>query len=96
MPISKEEVKHIALLSRLKLTDEDLSKFTVHLDEILSYAEKIKELDTDGVEPTSHPIPMVNVMRETDEIHPSLPAEDALANAPETSGPYFKVPKVTE
>ncbi|MBN2325698.1 MAG: Asp-tRNA(Asn)/Glu-tRNA(Gln) amidotransferase subunit GatC [Candidatus Omnitrophica bacterium] len=95
MSITADEVRHIALLSRLELSDDEVELYTGHLAEVLKYVEKLKELDVDDVEPTSHAIPMFNVMRE-DEVMPSLPQEDALENAPDRADPYFRVPKTTE
>jgi aspartyl-tRNA(Asn)/glutamyl-tRNA(Gln) amidotransferase subunit C len=94
--ISREEVEHIALLSRLKLTDEELDLFTGHLDEILVYCRKIDELDTSDVPPSSHVLPITNVMREEDAAGVSLDVGEALGNAPDKRGDYFRVPKVTE
>jgi aspartyl-tRNA(Asn)/glutamyl-tRNA(Gln) amidotransferase subunit C len=96
MSISRDEVRHIALLSRIRLSDEELDRFTGHLDEILAYAEKINELDTEDVPPTSHVVPLANVMREGDRVSGSLDVREALANAQETDGSFFKVPRVTE
>lgn len=95
MSIDIEEVKHIAHLSRLELTDEEAKLYSGHLSRILDYAEKLKELDVDNVPPLSHPLPMKNVYR-GDRVEASLPNEDALSNAPEKDGPYFRVPRVTE
>lgn len=95
MSINTDDVRHIALLSRLELSDDELDMFTGHLAQILDYVEKLKELDVDNVQPTSHPIPMFNVMRE-DEVKPSLPQEEALKNAPDRADPYFRAPKATE
>ncbi len=95
MSIQPDEVKHIALLSRLELSDEEVKLYTGHLTGILEYVEKLKELDVSGVEPTSHAIPMFNVMRE-DEVQPSLELEEALKNAPDRQDPFFRVPRVTE
>jgi len=95
MKITRKEVEYVAHLARLKLSAEDAENFTTRLDSILTYFEKLKELDTTGVEPTSHSIPMVNAFRE-DEINPSLPVEDALSNAPDKEGNFFKVPKIIE
>ena len=96
MVISRGEVEHIALLSRLQLTDEELDLFTGHLDEILGYCRKIDELDTSGAPPSSHVSPITNVMREEDVTSMSLDAGEALGNAPDRKGDYFRVPKVTE
>lgn len=95
MSIQPEEVKHIALLSRLELSDEEVELYTGHLTGILEYVEKLKELDVEGIEPTSHAIPMYNVMRE-DVIEPSLDLDEALKNAPDRQGNYYRVPRVTE
>jgi aspartyl-tRNA(Asn)/glutamyl-tRNA(Gln) amidotransferase subunit C len=95
MAITREEVEHIALLSRLKLEPEEIELYTKHLQEILGYAEQIQALPTEDIEPMTHSIRITNVMRE-DKVEPMLNNEDALENAPDRSGPYFKVPKVTE
>ena len=95
MSITPEEVKHIALLSRLDLQDEEVPMYTAHLAEMLEYVEKLRELDVDGVEPMSHALPLSNVMRD-DVVEPSLPREEALKNAPDRYESYFRVPRVTE
>jgi len=93
--LSHEEVEHIALLSRLKLSDEERERMTTQLNDIMAFFEQLGELDTTDVEPTSHVIPMSNVLR-ADEVKPSLPADDVLANAPERAGDTFRVPRVVE
>jgi aspartyl-tRNA(Asn)/glutamyl-tRNA(Gln) amidotransferase subunit C len=95
MKITKKEVEYVAHLARLNLGPEEAESFTARLDEILTYFEKLKELDTANVEPTSHSIPMVNAFRE-DQVKPSLDIEDALSNAPDKEGNFFKVPKIIE
>ena len=95
MKISKEDVAHVARLARLRLTGEDKEKFGRQLNRILEYVEKLNELNTENVELTSHVIPLRNVLRE-DEVKPSLPVEDVLANAPERKGKYFRVPQIIE
>ncbi len=95
MKITKKEVEYVAHLARLRLKPEDAEKFTSQLDQILTYFEKLQELDTSEIEPTSHPIPIVNAFRE-DEVKPSLDIEDVLANAPDKEGNFFKVPKIIE
>ena len=95
MGITRKEVEYVAHLARLRLSEEEAEKFTSQLDQILSYFEKLQELDTSQVKPTSHPIPIVNAFRE-DEMKPSLDIEDVLANAPEKEGNFFKVPKIIE
>ncbi len=93
--ITLEEVEHVARLARLALTPEEKERMRSHLDAILAYIDKLRELDTTGVEPTSHVLPITNVMRE-DEVRPSFPKEEMLANAPERDGDFFRVPKIIE
>lgn len=93
--ITREQVEHVARLARLDLADVDKERMRVQLDAILSYIDKLRELDTADVEPTSHAIRMTNVMRE-DETCPSFPGERMLANAPEQDGEFFRVPKIIE
>ena len=93
--ISREEVQHVARLARLALTDEELERMREQLDAILAYIDKLRELDVEGVEPTSHAVPMVNVMRD-DDIAPVLSQEAALANAPDRAGELFRVPRIIE
>jgi aspartyl-tRNA(Asn)/glutamyl-tRNA(Gln) amidotransferase subunit C len=95
MAISREQVEHVARLARLSLTEEEAERYTEQLNDILGFAEKLNELDTDDVEPTSHVLPMANVLRE-DERRPSLPREKALANAPDQKDGMFRVPAVFE
>jgi len=95
MKLTKKEVEYVAHLSRLKLGPGEAESFTARLDEILTYFEKLKELNTSEVEPTSHSMPMANAFRE-DSVKPCLEVEDALANAPEKEGNFFKVPKIIE
>ena len=95
MSIEPDEVKHIALLSRLELSDDEVEEYSHHLSDILKYAEKLNELDVSNVEPLSHALPMFNVMRD-DEVQESLELDDALKNAPDRQDPYFRVPRVTE
>jgi aspartyl-tRNA(Asn)/glutamyl-tRNA(Gln) amidotransferase subunit C len=98
--ISKQDVEHVARLARLALTEEEKERYTAQLGQILGYVEKLSQLNTDNVPPTSHVLPMSNVWRE-DKVEPSTeqtlgsPA-DILANAPEREGPLFKVKKVIE
>lgn len=93
--ISEDAVRHIALLSRLECSDEDIHAFAHDLNSILGYVEKLKELDTENVEPTSHAIPMKNVFRE-DAVRPSLGNAQALANAPAAEAGHFKVPQIIQ
>lgn len=91
--ISKEEVKHIAELAHLKITEDEVELFTRQLGDILDYIEKLDELDTDDIVPTAHTIPIKNVLRE-DKAEPSLDRDKALANAPEERDGQFRVPRI--
>jgi aspartyl-tRNA(Asn)/glutamyl-tRNA(Gln) amidotransferase subunit C len=91
MAISPEEVRHVAQLARLKLTDEELARLGEQLSAILDAVGKVSELDLSDVPPTAHPLDLVNVWGE-DEPRPSLHVEDALANAPDRDGSFFRVP----
>lgn len=93
--ITKAEVEHVARLARLDLDEDAKERMRSQLDSILTYIDQLRELDTEGVPPTSHAIPMVNVMRE-DEVRPSSPLEAMLANAPERDGNLFRIPKIIE
>ena len=95
MKITKQEVEHVAKLARLELSDREKEKLTDQLSNILTYVEKLNELDTKGVEPTSHVLDISNVMR-NDEPGESLTQERALANAPEKAAGHYKVPKIIE
>jgi len=89
------EVELVARLARLELSAEETERMREQLDRILGYIDKLRRLDTEGVPPTSHAVPMVNVMRE-DEPRPCLPPEEMLANAPDRSGDFFRVPRIIE
>ena len=91
--ISPEQVRHVAKLARLALTDEEVARFGPQLESILEYVAKMDRLDVTNVEPMAHPLPITNVLRQ-DVVTDSLPVEKVLQNAPETDGPFFKVPKV--
>jgi len=93
--ITLEEVEHVARLARLDLSPEEKAQTRSQLDAILTYIDKLRQLDTEGVEPTSHAVPVVNVMRE-DEVRPCFPVADMLANAPDRDGEFFRVPKILE
>ena len=95
LKITMKEVDHVARLARLTLSDAEKERMRRELDGILSYIDKLRAPDTAGVPPTSHAVPMTNVMRE-DEPRPSLPREDMLANAPDPAGEFFRVPKIIE
>jgi aspartyl-tRNA(Asn)/glutamyl-tRNA(Gln) amidotransferase subunit C len=91
MAISRDEVLHVARLARLALTDDEIERLTGELDKILEAVGVVAELDLADVEPTSHPLDLLNVWDE-DVVRESLPLEDALANAPEAEDGHFRVP----
>ena len=89
--ISREQLLHVARLARLELRDDEVDRLGAQLNDILEAVGKVAELDLTGVPPTSHPLDVVNVWG-ADEPQPCLPVDEALANAPEREGDYFKVP----
>ena len=91
MAISRDEVLHVARLARLELGEDELARFAEQLNAILEAIGKVGELDLEGVEPTAHPLDLVNVWAE-DEPRTCLSVEDALANAPDRAGDSFRVP----
>ncbi len=93
MRIPIEEVEHIARLARLRLTKEEKERYSVQLGKIIEYVRQLNELDLARIPPTSHVVPLKNVLRE-DVVRESLPQEEALRNAPQKEKGYFKVPKV--
>ena len=93
--ITREDVDHVAELARLELTPTEQEQLIAQLNSILTYFEKLNELDTIGVEPTSHVMPLSNVFRD-DEVRPSLDRIEVLRNAPEEAHCFFKVPRIIE
>lgn len=93
MPIARDEVAHLARLSRLALGEEELDRFAAQLDEIIAAVARVQEVTAAGVPPMSHPLPMVNVFRE-DVVEPCLSAEAALAAAPAAEQQRFRVPRI--
>jgi aspartyl-tRNA(Asn)/glutamyl-tRNA(Gln) amidotransferase subunit C len=91
MAISPEEVRHVARLARLTLTDAEVARFGEQLSAILEAVSKVSEVDLSDIPPTAHPLDLVNVWGE-DEPRPSLPVEEALANAPDRDNGFFRVP----
>jgi aspartyl-tRNA(Asn)/glutamyl-tRNA(Gln) amidotransferase subunit C len=85
----------VARLARLELSAAEKERMRKELDGILSYIDKLRALDTSGVEPTSHAVPLTNVMRDDTEVA-SLPQDEMLANAPDRHGEMFRVPKIIE
>ncbi len=95
MKITREQVEHVARLARLALPADEIERLTGDMDAILGYVETLNELNTDGIEPTSHAVPMANAFR-VDEVKPSIGIERALQNAPASGDDCFTVPKVIE
>ena len=95
MKITRAEVEHVARLARLELSEEEQVTFTGQMDAILAYVDKLNELDTAGIVPTAHAVPMENAFRD-DEPVPPLGINNALANAPDRVEGFFRVPKVIE
>ena len=93
--INAELVKKVAKLSRLELTETEVAEFAGQLSAILDYVEKMEQLDTTGVQPLAHCLPISNCLR-ADCAKPSLGTEKTLENAPDTDGDYFKVPKILD
>lgn len=93
--ISKEQVNHVANLARLEFDKEQTEKFTKQLDDIISLAELLNEVDTTNVEPTSHVLDIRNVLRE-DEAKPGLPQKEVLKNAPDKKDGQIRVPSIIE
>jgi aspartyl-tRNA(Asn)/glutamyl-tRNA(Gln) amidotransferase subunit C len=93
--LTRDDVRHVAHLARLELTDDELDRFTVQLASILEHAAQVSALDTAGVEPTAHPFPLVNVLR-PDVPRPSLPRDEVLAAAPAAEDGRFRVPRILD
>lgn len=91
--ITKDEVKHVAKLARLELTEEEIEKYSVQLGNILKYVEQMNEVDTTGIEPMPHAIPVTNVMRE-DVVKYEQTKEELMQNAPFEEDGFFRVPKI--
>ncbi len=93
--IDRQQVEKVAHLSRLDLTEQELELFSGQLSAIVEYIQKLNELNTDGVEPLAHCLPIHNVFRQ-DTVRPSLNVEKALENAPDRVDDFFKVPQILE
>lgn len=93
--IDEAQVRRVAKLARLDLSDDEVNEFSGQLSAILKYIEKLNELDTDAVEPLAHTLPIHNVFRE-DVVKESLDVEEALGNAPQRADEFFKVPKILD
>ncbi len=95
MAITRDDVLHVAALARLDLTEDEIARLELQLNDILEAVGKVSELDLSDVPPTSHPLDVVNVFR-ADEPRPPLPLDDVFANAPERDGALFRVPPTGE
>jgi len=93
--ISRQDVEHVARLARLALGEDELERMRQQLNAILAHIDALRGVDTAGIEPTSHAVPLVNVMRD-DVPGPCLPRAEALANAPDAAGDLFRVPRIIE
>ena len=95
MKVTKKDLENVAVLSRLRVPEDEQETYIQQMDAILTYMDNLSEVDTENVKPTTYALPMSNVFRE-DEVKPSLDREAALSNAPLKDNGYFKVPKVLE
>ena len=93
MSLTREDVEKVSLLARLRLSEEELTTMTSQLGHIVGYVDQLAKLDTDGVEPMAHAVDVSNVFRD-DVVRPSLPRDEALANAPRDDGECYLVPAV--
>lgn len=91
--ITKEDVKHVAKLARLELTEEEIDKYSTQLGSILEYVQQMNEVDTTGIEPMPHAIPVTNVMRD-DVVKYEQTKEELMKNAPYEEDGFFRVPKI--
>jgi aspartyl-tRNA(Asn)/glutamyl-tRNA(Gln) amidotransferase subunit C len=95
MKITRTEVEHVGRLARLALSEEELDALTDNMDAILDYVEQLNALDTDGIVPTAHAVPMENAFR-SDEIRAGFTPEQALSNAPDKAESAFRVKRIIE
>ncbi len=91
--ISIKDVEHVALLARLTLTEDEKQIYSKQLSDILEHVHKLQDLNTDGIQPTAHVLPLKNVFRE-DRVGEHMPVDQVLANAPDRQDKFFKVPKI--
>ena len=94
MAISREDVEYVAALARLELSEPEIQEYTEQLNSILDYATMLERLDTEGVVPTAHAVPLHNVLR-ADQVGVSIRQEKALKNAPDADEGFFRVPKIS-
>lgn len=95
MALSEKDVDYVARLARLEISQDERSLYTAQLDRILGHAQALNAVETGKIEPTFHVLPLKNVLRE-DQIQPSMPREEILANAPDKARGCFRVPKILE
>ena len=93
--ITKQQVEHVAKLARLNLSEEEKELYTKQLSKILDYIDQLNEINTEGIEPMTQPIPIINVMRE-DIVKKQFERQDMLKNAPHEEYGFFRVPKIGE
>ncbi len=93
--LTEDQVRHVAKLARINISDAEIAAFTSQLGDILDYVAQLQELDTDSIEPLAHCLPVKNVLRQ-DVVRPSLTNDEALANAPQRDGEFFAVPKILD
>ena len=91
--LTREDVAHVAYLARLDITEDELDLYTEQLGAVLAHAADIEALDTEGVPPTAHPLPISNVLRE-DEVEPSIDRDEVLSSAPAVEDGRFRVPRI--
>ncbi|HNO77844.1 MAG TPA: Asp-tRNA(Asn)/Glu-tRNA(Gln) amidotransferase subunit GatC [Phycisphaerae bacterium] len=94
-PLTESEVRHIAMLGRLQLSDDEIAMMTEELSAIVGYVDQLSEVDVEGVEPTAHAVNVQNVFRD-DVVRDSIGPDKALANAPQREDSFFRVPKVLD
>lgn len=95
MQITKSDIEHVAKLARLNLTEDEKEKYTKEMGAIIGFVDKLNELDTTGIQPTAHILPIQNVFRE-DDVKPSFDREKLFQNAPQKKDGCILVPKVVE
>jgi aspartyl-tRNA(Asn)/glutamyl-tRNA(Gln) amidotransferase subunit C len=95
MGVTRETIEHVAGLARLNITEAETDKLTTEMEKIIAWVDKLNELDTSGIKPMEHVIPLKNVLRE-DRVERSFDRDRILANAPSSEDGCFKVPKVVE
>jgi aspartyl-tRNA(Asn)/glutamyl-tRNA(Gln) amidotransferase subunit C len=93
--LTRADVEHVAALARLELAEDEIGPFTEQLAVILDHADDVASLDVDGVEPTAHPLPLVNVLR-ADEVRPTLDRDEVLREAPDAEDGRFRVPRILD